>query len=59
MPETNEDPSASTASFRAFAQRTDDDVRAGRHASSSRTMLIIVAAAVAVLVVAGILAAAL
>jgi len=57
MPETNEDPSASTASFRAFAQRSDD-CTAGRHASSSRTALI-VAAAVAVLIVIGVLAATL
>jgi len=58
MRETNEDPSASTASFRAFAQRSDDDFAAPRHASSSRTM-IIVAVAVAVLIVIGVLAAAL
>jgi hypothetical protein len=57
MPETDNDPSASTASFRAFAQRPDEDVR-GRHASSNRTM-IMVGAVVCALIVIGVLFAAL
>jgi len=58
MPETDNDPSASTASFRAFAQRSDDDFAPGRRASSNRT--IIMAAAVAcALIVIGVLVATL
>jgi hypothetical protein len=57
MPETDNDPSASTASFRAFAQRPDEDMR-GRRASSNRTM-IMVAVVVCALIVIGVLFAAL
>ena len=55
MPETDNDPSASTASFRAFAQRADDDAP-GRRVSSSRTMTI-AAVAVCALIVIGVLVA--
>jgi hypothetical protein len=60
MPETDNDPSASTASFRAFAQRSDEDVAPGRvrSASSNRT-IIMVAAVVCVLIVIGVLVATL
>lgn len=57
MRETDNDPSASTASFRAFAQRADDDAP-GRRASSSRTITI-VAVAVCALIVIGVLVAVL
>jgi hypothetical protein len=57
MPETDNDPSASTASFRAFAQRPDEDMP-GRRASSNRTM-IMVAVVVCALIVIGVLFAAL
>jgi hypothetical protein len=52
MPETDNDPSASTASFRAFAQRSDDDV-ASRKRAPNRGMII--AVVVGVLIVIGIL----
>ena len=55
MRETDNDPSASTASFRAFAQRADDDAP-GRRASSSRAITI-VAVAVCALIVIGVLVA--
>jgi uncharacterized membrane protein YvbJ len=58
MPETDNDPSASTASFRAFAQRSDDDVTRRRRASSDRT-IIVVAALVCALIVLGVLVATL
>ncbi len=58
MPETDNDPSASTASFRAFAHRSDDDFAPGRHASSNRT-IIMVAAVVCALIVIGVLIATL
>jgi len=56
MPETDNDPSASTASFRAFAQRSDEDVTRGHGASSNRT-IIMAAIAVCVLIVIGVLVA--
>ena len=58
MPETDNDPSASTASFRAFAQRSEEDASRGRGTSSNRT-IIMVAIAVCVLIVIGVLAATL
>jgi hypothetical protein len=58
MPETDNDPSGSTASFRAFVQRSDDDVARHRRASSNRT-IIMVAAVVCALIVIGVLVAAL
>jgi|BarGraIncu00222A_1022003.scaffolds.fasta_scaffold590733_1 hypothetical protein len=58
MPQTDNDPSASTASFRAFAQRSDEDVARGRGASSNRTV-IMVAAVVCALIVIGVLVATL
>ena len=58
MPETDNDPSASTASFRAFAQRSDDDFAPGRRASSNRT-IIMVAALVCALILIGVLVATL
>ncbi len=57
MRETDNDPSASTASFRAFAQRADDDAP-GRRVSSSRTITI-AAVAVCALIVIGVLVAVL
>jgi hypothetical protein len=50
MPETDNDPSASTASFRAFAQRPDEDVR-GRRTSSNRTMIMAGAVVCALIVI--------
>jgi len=58
MPETDNDPSASTASFRAFAQRSDEDIAARRRASSNRTIMM-VAAIVGALIVIGVLVATL
>ena len=56
MPETDNDPSGSTAMFRAFAQGSENDVRRGRRASSSNRTIIIAAVVVAcVLVLAMIL----
>jgi len=51
MRETDNDPSASTASFRAFAQRADDVP--GHRASSSRALTI--AAIVCAVIVLGVL----
>ena len=51
MRETDNDPSASTASFRAFAQQADDVP--GRRASSSRTLTIV--AIVCAVIVFGVL----
>jgi hypothetical protein len=56
MPETDNDPSASTASFRAFAQRSDDDAPAKRPPVSRGVIIAIV---VGVLIVIGILVATL
>ena len=54
MRETDNDPSASTASFRAFAQRADDVP--GRRASSSRTLTIVaIVAIVCAVIVFGVL----
>jgi hypothetical protein len=55
MPETDNDPSASTASFRAFAQRSDDEAVAGRRAPANRAVIITVAV-VCVAIVIGIIA---
>jgi hypothetical protein len=57
MSETENDPSASTASFRAFAQRSDDDLTSAKRTSPSPGLII--AVVVAVLVVIGILLAVL
>ena len=51
MPETDNDPSGSTAMFRAFAQGSEDNVRRGRRASSSSNRTIIIAAVAAACVV--------
>ena len=40
MPETENDPSASTASFQAFAQRSDTDHAPRRSTPASRYVLI-------------------
>ena len=40
MPETENDPSASTASFQAFAQRSDTDDAPRRSTPGSRYVLI-------------------
>jgi hypothetical protein len=40
MPQTDNDPSASTASFRAFAQRSDSDIAPRRSTPASRYVLI-------------------
>ena len=40
MPETENDPSASTASFQAFAQRPDTDDAPRRSSPASRYVLI-------------------
>lgn len=55
MPETDNDPSASTASFRAFAQRSDDDFSPAQRARSNRT-IIIAAVVVCVAIVAIVIA---
>jgi hypothetical protein len=59
MPETDNDPSASTASFRAFAQRSEEDVARGRGGTSSNRTIIMVAIAVCALIVIGVLVATL
>ena len=51
MPETDNDPSGSTAMFRAFAQGSEDNVRRGRRASPSSNRTIIIAAVAAACVV--------
>ena len=55
MPDTDNDPSASTASFRAFAQRSDDDLTSAKRAPANRGLII--AVVVGVLIVIGILVA--
>jgi hypothetical protein len=40
MPQTDNDPSASTASFQAFAQRSDTDSAPRRSTPTSRYVLI-------------------
>jgi hypothetical protein len=55
MPETDNDPSGSTAMFRAFAQGSENDVRRGRRASSSNRTVIIAAVVACVVVLAVIL----
>ena len=40
MPQTDNDPSANTASFRAFAQRSDSDDTIRRSTPASRYVLI-------------------
>ena len=56
MPETDNDPSASTASFRAFAQQSDDEFVSGRRAPASRAVIIAVVV-VCVAIVIGIIVA--
>jgi hypothetical protein len=56
MPETDNDPSASTASFRAFADRSDEDLASARQAPVSRGVIIAVAI-VCVLIVIGVIVA--
>jgi hypothetical protein len=56
MPETDNDPSASTASFRAFADRSDEDLASARKAPASRGVIIAVAV-VCVLIVIGVIVA--
>jgi hypothetical protein len=51
MPETENDPSASTASFRAFAQRSDDEATLRKSPSANRAVLftaVIVCAAIVI-----------
>jgi len=55
MPETDNDPSGSTAMFRAFAQGSENDVRRGRRASSSNRTIIIAAVVVACVVVLAVI----
>ena len=55
MRETDNDPSGSTAMFRAFAQGSENDVRRGRRASSSNRTVIIAAVVACVVVLAVIL----
>ncbi len=55
MPETDNDPSGSTAMFRAFAQGSEDDVRRGQRASSSNRTMIIAAVVVACVVVLAVI----
>jgi len=55
MPETDNDPSGSTAMFRAFAQGSENDVRRGRRASSSNRTIIIAAVVVACVVVLAVM----
>jgi hypothetical protein len=54
MPDTDNDPSASTASFRAFAQRSDDMASSG--GARSNRAIIIAAVAVVVAIVAIVVA---
>jgi hypothetical protein len=51
MPETDNDPSASTASFRAFAQRSDDELTPTRRAPASRPVIIAVVVVCAAIVI--------
>jgi hypothetical protein len=55
MPETDNDPSASTASFRAFAERSDGDYVPAKRPPVSRG--VIIAIVVGVLIIIGILVA--
>jgi hypothetical protein len=55
MPETDNDPSGSTAMFRAFAQESENDVRRGRRASSSSRTIIITGVVVACVVVLAVI----
>ena len=55
MPETDNDPSGSTAMFRAFTQGSENDVRRGRRASSSNRTIIIAAVVVACVVVLAVI----
>jgi hypothetical protein len=51
MPDTDNDPSASTASFRAFAQRSDDMTSTGRAGSNRAIIIAAVVVVVAIVVV--------
>ncbi len=55
MPETDNDPSGSTAMFRAFAQGSENDVRRRRRASSSNRTIIVAVVVACVVVLAVIL----
>ena len=55
MPETDNDPSGSTAMFRAFAQGSENDVSRGRRAPSSNRTIIIAAVVVACVVVLAVI----
>jgi hypothetical protein len=57
MPETDNDPSASTASFRAFAHRSDDDLTSAKRPPMNRG--VIIAIVVCVVIVVAILVATL
>ena len=52
MPETDNDPSASTASFRAFAQRSDDEFASAKRAPANRKVIIAVVVVCVAIVIA-------
>jgi hypothetical protein len=51
MPETENDPSASTASFRAFAQQSDDEAARRRSTPVNRAVIFAVAIVCAAIVI--------
>jgi hypothetical protein len=51
MPEIDNDPSASTASFRAFAQQSDDEATQRRSAPANRAVIFAVAIVCAAIVI--------
>jgi hypothetical protein len=56
MPETEKDPSASTASFRAFAQRSDDEATQRKSTPANRAVLFTVVIVCAAIVIGIIVA---
>ena len=56
MPETDNDSSASTASFRAFAQRSDDEATRRQGTPVNRTVLFAVVIVCAAIVIGLIVA---
>ena len=60
MPQIDNDPSANTARFRAFAERSDEDFSAaGRRRSSASRVLIVAVGVVCAALVIGVLVATL
>ena len=56
MPETDNDPSASTASFRAFAQRSDAEYSAPQRSAPTSRYVLIGAVVLAIIVVVVLIA---